>query len=151
MRIQVRADYRSRFPDERVFPTLSPRATYYVLGVSNEDYRVINDRGEPILFPKVLFEVVDRAIPAGWQLAEFEEGEYHLQPGAVARPGFYNDYFWSDGDYEAQRVARQVLRGVLERALEEATGDDRRQIVRDLARMTTSWVTPMPPPGFRSR
>ena len=71
---------------------------------------MINDVGEPILYPKELFDVIDRLIPPNWQFREFAEGEYFLDPVATGRPGFYEEFFFSDGDRDAQVKADHALR-----------------------------------------
>jgi hypothetical protein len=61
---------------------ITPLETYFVIEVDTKDYRVIDDKGEPIPYPKELFEVVDQAIPGGWTLArKRRKGEF----GRMAR------------------------------------------------------------------
>jgi hypothetical protein len=86
---------------------LSAGRDYLVIGISDEYFRVVNDGGEPILYPKELFEVINDTIPSDWVREDFEDGEYHIEPPEVAFPGFYEDYF--DHKDEARRIFEQVL------------------------------------------
>ena len=106
-----------------------------MIEVDHGDFRVIDDKGEPILYPKALFEVVTPTLPPGWQFDEYEDGEYHLGPAKMAAPGFYEDFFCSDGDKAAQRRTQQVVREVLETTLKVSSDEDKRLIARDLERL----------------
>ncbi len=120
--------------DTREFRELTRGETYFAVGVSHENYRLIPDDGRPALYPKYLFDVVDRGIPAGWRLDE-EEGAYYLGPIATSRPGFYEDWYGSDPDQPAQDAARDTLKRTLEIMQADADDVDRAIIARDLARL----------------
>lgn len=109
---------------------------YFVIEVSPESFRVIDDTGEPILYPKALFEVLDPTISPGWQFSEYEHGEYFLDPARTSQPGFYEKLFCSDGDRVAQAENIQTLREVLEAAMAAGGEEDRRLIRRDLERLS---------------
>jgi hypothetical protein len=141
MRVKVRADFKNRITDGRLHQGLSALEEYFVIGIDSTDYRLIDDGGEPILYPKELFEVLDPSLPAGWKFREFEEGEYNLDPVRVAAPGFYEDFFGSDGDKVAEANAHQILRKVLESTLTTVADEDKRLIERDLARMAAYVAT----------
>jgi hypothetical protein len=138
MRVKLRADFRDRITDERLHKGVTPLEEYYVIEVSHVEFRVIDDGGEPILYPKALFEVIDPTLPPGWQFCEYLDGEYHLEPVRTGRAGFYEDLFCSDGDRAAQVEARRVLREVLEAAMLVSSEQDRRLIERDLRRLIGS-------------
>src|SRR5688500_11381372 len=74
MRVKVRFDMPDTLEDGRR-PSLSLTAgeEHFVLGVSDEHYRVIVDDGEPVLYEKLLFEVIDASIPPGWAFREYDE------------------------------------------------------------------------------
>lgn len=137
MRIRARADLRSRITDGRLHQSITPLEAYCVIEVDHENYRVMDDKGEPILYPKALFKVVDPSIPPGWQLDEYEDGEFHLRPTEMAAPGFYEDFFCSDGDKDAQKETQRVVREVLEAMMKVAGADDRRLIAQALERLRT--------------
>jgi hypothetical protein len=119
MRVQTLPDFRNRIPDDSTHPGISYPQAYYVLGVTEGFYRLIDDLGDPYLYPKQLFEVVDRSVPSGWEFREAADGEYFLEPALTARPGFYEDFFGSDGDRAAQLRARAAVKVVLEQAVRE--------------------------------
>ena len=109
---------------------------YFVIEINEEFYRVIDDTGEPILYPKALFEILDPAIPPGWKFREYEDGEYFLDPLLTGGPGFYEKLFCSDGDRVAQAENIQTLREALEAAMAAGGEEDRRLIQRDLERLS---------------
>lgn len=135
MHVRLREDFRSLVTDGRLHQGITPSELYYVIGVDEEDYRVIDDQGEPILYPKALFDVLDATLPPGWQFREYADGEYHLEPISTGRSGFYDDFFCSDGDRKAQAEAYRVLRDVLEAAMSTGSERDKQLIQRDLRRL----------------
>ena len=56
--------------------------------------------------------------------------------------GFYEDYFCSDGDIEAQVNAQRILREVLREAQEWGQEADRVVIARDLMRQDAAIARP---------
>ena len=75
------------------YPELSPKQPYVVIGIEADDYRLLNDRGQPYLYPHGLFAVLDPTEPAEWVTDEGEEGERYAYPAALNQPGFFEDYF----------------------------------------------------------
>ena len=63
------------------------------LGIANDYLRVIDDTGEPYLFPRSAFIVIDDRIPADWVQTHYDDGEFHANPPELHAPGFYEDYF----------------------------------------------------------
>jgi len=120
--------------DPREHSSLSSGETYFVIGVNESDYRLVDDLGEPILFPKTLFQVLDRSIPAGWVLHD-QEDCYYLDPEAVAQPGFYEDWFGSDGDHDAELRAHQALKRALLDMRAGVDAADQALIDRDVSRL----------------
>ena len=80
---------------------------YFVIEITHDSYRVINERKEPILYPKYLFTVLDSSIPSSWIRNEFDDGEYFIGPPELNICGFYEDFF--DGKTEAVSIFRNVL------------------------------------------
>lgn len=66
---------------------------YWVVGICDERFRVIDDDGEPVLKPKDIFEIVDSSIPKDWVKRKYKDGEYHIDPKFAAKAGFYEDLF----------------------------------------------------------
>jgi len=138
MRVRARANFLSRVTDERWHQGITPLEEYFVIEVDEENLRVIDDKGEPILYPKAIFEVLDPRLPPGWQFCEHEDGEYHLGPVDTGSRGFYEDLFCSDGDRVAQARALELLRAALGAAMEAGDQEDRRLIQRDLRRLLST-------------
>ncbi len=145
MRVRVRTAFQQLVRDELEHPGITAEAEFYVLEVDDEYYRVVNRFGEPTLYPKELFEVLDPSIPSGWRFTEYEEGEYHLEPATTGRPGFYEDWHGSDGDRVAQRSARDTFRLELLRTASEVSAADRKLIEEALSRLPASIEPPMRP------
>ena len=136
MRVQARSNVRDLRIDESDHLGISAESEYFVIEISESHYRVIDDKGEPLLYPKALFVVSDRGIPGGeWIFSEYDEGAYFLQPAATAKPGFYEDFFNSDGDIAAARATRDTLVALLQRLAASVTPADRLLIERDLRRL----------------
>ena len=45
------------------YPDLTPGQNYAVIGVEADDFRLLNDRGQPYLYPHQLFDIVDPLEP----------------------------------------------------------------------------------------
>lgn len=81
------------------YPDLSPEHPYFVIGIEADDYRILNDRGKPYLYPAHLFEIVDSREPSVWITEYGDDGERYSYPPELNQPGFFEDYF--DGESEA--------------------------------------------------
>jgi hypothetical protein len=136
MRARTRADVLNSREEAERHHRLTPNQEYLVLGVHIDTIRIINDSGEPVLYSKYLFDITDCRIPPGWQFEEFTgEAEYYLEPEKASAPGFYEDYFNSDGDLQAQKNARIVLHNILKEILIWSDEDARVIVQCDLARL----------------
>jgi hypothetical protein len=102
MKIRARMDVHDHVVDEYDHPGLTPGKSYAVIEISYDYFRVLNDRGEPILYPKALFEVVDPNIPSDWTKQMFDDDEYFIGPVELSEVGFYEAYF----DREPSAVAK---------------------------------------------
>lgn len=151
MRIKVRPDYRRRAKDGNLHLGLAAGAEFFVIGVTEELYQVVNlghafvTTGEPILYPKACFVILDDSVPGGWSFREHEDGGYFLGPRSTGIPGLYEDWHGSDGDAVLQAAARQTLRDELERMAIEAGPADRALIEETLARLPPP-TSPRSPP-----
>ncbi|MFI4911010.1 MAG: hypothetical protein ACIAQZ_05030 [Sedimentisphaeraceae bacterium JB056] len=70
-----------------------PDRLHYVLGISDDSYRIINDMREPIIYPMRMFDIVDNTIPKNWKRRYGEDKELYTAPPILEQPGFYEDYF----------------------------------------------------------
>lgn len=84
---------------ETQYPDLTVGRVYPVIGIEADDYRILNDEGQPYLYAHELFTVVDAQEPADWETDYGEEGERYAYPPELNEPGFFEDYF--DGKTEA--------------------------------------------------
>ena len=66
---------------------------YAVLGIEADDFRLLNDRGHPYLYPSQLFEVVDPREPEDWITERGEDGERYAYPPPLNACGFFEDFF----------------------------------------------------------
>lgn len=63
---------------------------YEVFEISDSTFRLLNERMEPILFDKNLFEISDSTISKNWIRREYEDGEYYLtQPELLTHRYFF--------------------------------------------------------------
>jgi hypothetical protein len=137
MRIRAFLDKASRIKDGMLHQGITPGEQYFVLGIDHDYYRVIDDFGEPVLYPKELFEVLDRTIPPGWRFDEHDDdlGYYYLDPIRTSRSGFYEVFFGTSGDKAARARNHVIVREVLETALATAGDEERTLIRRDAERL----------------
>ncbi len=84
----------NELPDtESCNPGLTPNHNYIVIGIDYENYRIVNDDFEPILYPKNIFDVIEPNYPDYWVKTEFDDGEYYIDPPEFSGIGFFEDYF----------------------------------------------------------
>ena len=86
---------------------LTPGQSYLVIGVEADDYRILNDHGQPYLYPHHLFEVLDPSEPADWVAERGEDHELYAYPPELCRVGFFEDFF--DAQEEAMRMFWRVV------------------------------------------
>jgi hypothetical protein len=135
--------------DSPRYDNLTEGLEYFVLGVDDEFIRVVNDFGEPILYPKRLFDICDNLIPPSWSFKQGEGDDYYLDPCRTSEPGFYEDYFWSSGDTQAQLKAHAALRAALEDAFAWGQEADRVVLKRDMERLAAREKEALAHPGRR--
>src|SRR6266496_4292778 len=92
---------------EPYYPDLTIGQPYVVIGIEAGDFRLLNDRGCPYLYPRRLFSVVDASEPEDWVEERGEYGERYAYPPALNRAGFFEDYF--DAKRSAVRTFWRVL------------------------------------------
>jgi len=96
------------------YPDLTAGQRYLVIGIEADDYRILNDRGQPYLYPHDLFDVVDATEPEDWLTEKGDDQERYSYPRPLNRTGFFEDFF--DDRQEAVatfwRVVNQRLAAV---------------------------------------
>jgi hypothetical protein len=95
---------RTDTTDGCVIGSLTLGRTYQVIGIECDNYRIVDDKVEPILFDPACFRVVDSSEPEFW-VSEIEDGARYAYPPEWNRPGFFEDYF----DYK-EDVQREFWR-----------------------------------------
>lgn len=75
------------------FNDLTPRGHYVVIGIEADDFRILNDHGQPYLYPHSLFKVIDSREPDDWITEMGEDGERYAYPPQLNAPGFFEDFF----------------------------------------------------------
>jgi len=95
-----------REPDPR-FPDLTLDQPYLVLGIEADDFRILNDRGRPYLYPPEIFTIMDAREPADWVSELGEDQERYAYPPPLNDCGFFEDYF--DGRPEAVATFWRVM------------------------------------------
>lgn len=78
------------------YPDLTAGQTYVVIGIEADDFRLLNDRGRPFLYPADLFDVIDGREPADWVTEYGDDGERYSYPRLLNSPGFFEDFFDAD-------------------------------------------------------
>lgn len=74
-----------------VHHALTVGALYEIIGIEAGDYRILDDTGEPYLFPANLFQVIEPTRPSDW-VATSEDGAEYAYPAQFNEPGFWEDY-----------------------------------------------------------
>lgn len=82
--------YSKRHPD---YNDLTLDSHYVVIGIEADDYRILNDQGQPYLYPNSLFEIVDAREPDDWITEIGDDGERYAYPPQLNAPGFFEDFF----------------------------------------------------------
>ncbi len=70
---------------------LTPGQPYAVIGIEADDLRILNDHGQPYLYPSDQFDVPDARQPRDWIMATGDDGERYAYPPQLNRIGFFED------------------------------------------------------------
>jgi hypothetical protein len=89
-------------PDGRHVESLTVGSEYDVLGIECDNYRLLDDLGEPVRFDPGGFEVVDPQEPIFWVSEVGDQGERYDYPPGWRVPGFFEA--WHDRDVVVQRL-----------------------------------------------
>ena len=92
MRVLLRNPHASDGRDIR--RSLTFGRDYEVLGIECDSFRLLTDEGEPVLFDRHGFDVVDPAEPVFWEASLGDEGERYAYPPGWGVPGFFEA--WHD-------------------------------------------------------
>ncbi len=73
-------------------PSLVQGRDYHVIGVDDTHFRIIDESGEPSLYPKDYFLDDEFRAPEDWIFRNYGDGEYSYSVPALSAHGFYEDY-----------------------------------------------------------
>ncbi len=108
MKVRAKPEVHDHVFDEYDNQCLEPKKVYEVIGLSSKYFRVIDESGEPIFYPKYLFDIIDSTIPDWWIKEDFKEDDYYfINPPELSRREFYEDYF--DHKPEAIEIFEKFL------------------------------------------
>jgi hypothetical protein len=93
--------------------SLTKGVAYEVVQICCNDFRIVDDTGEPHLFDADCFVVVDGSEPSEWESRIDADGDRYAGPPKWSAPGFFEDYF--DRDIEARRVFWETHARIYER------------------------------------
>ncbi len=103
-----------RLKDGEGHQYLSSGREYYVIGIEADDFRILDDFGQPALYAPEIFEVIDAGLPGDWRVEVGGDGERYAYPEELNRIGFFEDFF--DRDPDTVRVFWQVMNRQLSKA-----------------------------------
>ena len=83
------------------YSDLSENQPYFVIGIEADDYRILNDSGQPYLYPSELFEVINSSEPKDWITEIGDDGEKYAYPKELNEVGFFEDFF----DQKPERIS----------------------------------------------
>lgn len=76
---------------------------YEVIGICCNDYQLLDDDCEPILYDAICFEVTDPSEPPFWITKYGEEGERYSHPPGWNVPGFFEAW------HDEVKIVRKVF------------------------------------------
>ncbi len=103
----MRVKLNPNHPEAEQYADFTREKFYEVIGIEADDFRILNDRGKPYLYPCDLFVVVDPQEPEEWQTEYGTEGERYSYPKELGDAGFFED--WFEGDERARAALQAYL------------------------------------------
>ncbi len=89
------------------YKDLTPDNVYRVIGIEADDFRIMNNIGQPFLYPPRIFQVVDETPGRDWVFSTGVDGEHYAYPPQLSLAGFFEDYF--DGKRRAHATLQSYL------------------------------------------
>jgi hypothetical protein len=123
MLLRAKASVHEPQDDGRTYPSLTAGRKYVVVASLPEDVHVVNDRGEPIVAPVALFDVIDESVPANWirQNGPPEDDWYWCGPPEFAVRGFFER--WHDDSPAERDVFARVYSALWNAYAQQLSGE----------------------------
>lgn len=77
------------------FQRLTVGERYLLVGLEYGGHRIVNEDGEPALYPKRWFEKIDQ-YPSHWKKSEYDDGQYFIYPPELEERYFFERWFDKD-------------------------------------------------------
>lgn len=103
MRVRLNPNH----PEAGQYTDFTLGTSYEILGIEADDFRILNDRGIPYLYPPDLFVIVDSHEPKEWITERGADGERYSYPKELSGTGFFED--WFEGDEKARTTLDEYL------------------------------------------
>ena len=75
------------------YPDLTPQQYYVVIGIEADALRILNDEGQPYLYPPRIFDIVEADEPNDWLPEYGEDNERYVYPPPLNGVSFFEDFF----------------------------------------------------------
>ena len=98
----------------KAYQNINPNNIYFVIGIEADYYRILNDLGEPYLYPPNIFKIIDKTEPEDWDTEYGEDGERYSYPIILNQVGFFEDYF--DGKENSISIFWNIINQKLAKA-----------------------------------
>ncbi len=89
------------------YPDLTPGQPYVVIGIESDEFRILNDKGQPYLYSPGLLEILDTREPEDWVTEYGDDGERYAYPAPLNDAGFFEDFF--DGNPDAIKTFWRIV------------------------------------------
>jgi hypothetical protein len=94
---------------------------YEVIGIEANDFRLINNMCEPILYDACCFEITDSTEPEFWKSCFGDQGERYAYPPDWNARGYFED--WHDGVVAVKSHFRDTLERLYPWTIKAIDGD----------------------------
>ncbi len=85
---------------------------YQVIGIREKFFHIVDEAGEPTLYPKSYFSGFVETVPSGWMFHHFECGDYICYPQELSSRGFFERY--DDGHQKEIEVFKKYLSSAID-------------------------------------
>ncbi len=108
MRVRVKNIAHDQIYSESKHSEITIGKEYNVLGIEYDDYRIMNDDNEPILYEPYIF---DGSIPESWIKVDCGDGDYSMYPPEFLDPPYFFEMYF-DRDSNVIKAFNDYLKKV---------------------------------------